>query len=121
MNQKQQSDRKRNCGEPALYFHAGWKEFKESSRTFVADLEDTDAIVSRRKDNAALAKLCGSVEMTTDAKENEMFLKENAIWDTGTTGLKAETKLMDELEEIFMEPGGKMNFHKWHMIMKRKI
>ena len=48
--------------------------------------------------------------MTKDAKENEMFLKENAIWDTGATGVKAETKLMNELEEIFMEPGGKMNF-----------
>ena len=24
-------------------------------------------------------------------------------------------------EEIFVEPGCKMNFHKWHMIMKRKI
>ena len=121
MNQKQQSDRKRNYGEPALHFHTGLKEPKESSRTFVADLEDTDAIVSRRKDNAALAKLCDSVEMTTDAKENEMFLKENAIWDTGATGLKAETKLMNELEAIFVEPGGKMNLSKWHMIMKRKI
>ena len=120
-NQKQQPDRKRDCGEPALYFHAGWKEFKESSRTFVADLENTDAIVSRRKDNAALAKLSYSAEMTKDAKENEMFLKENAIWDTGATGLKAETKLMNKLEEIFVEPGGKMNFHKWHIIMKRKI
>ena len=56
-NQKQQPDGKSNCGEPALYFHAGWKEFKESSRTFVADLENTDAVVSRCKDNAALAKL----------------------------------------------------------------
>ena len=48
-------------------------------------------------------------------------MKENTIWDTGATGLKAETKLMNELEEIFKEPGGKMNVHKWHMIMKRKI
>ena len=29
--------------------------------------------------------------------------------------------MMNELEEIFMGPGGKMNFHKWHIIMKRKI
>ena len=57
-----------------MYFHAGWKEFKESSRTFVADLENTDAIVSRRKDNAALAKFSNSAKMTKDAKEkNEMF------------------------------------------------
>ena len=59
--------------------------------------------------------------MTTDAKENEMILKENVIWDTGATGLKAETKLMNELEEIFIEPGSKMNLIKWHKIMKQKI
>ena len=34
---------------------------------------------------------------------------------------KDETKLMNQLEEIFIEPGGKINLHKWHMIMKRKI
>ena len=28
---------------------------------------------------------------------------------------------MNELEAIFVEPGGKINYHKWHMIMKRKI
>ena len=48
-------------------------------------------------------------------------MKENTIWDTSATGLKAETKLMNELEENFLEPRDKMNFHKWHMIMKRKI
>ena len=63
MNQKQQSDKKRNCGEPALYFHVGQKEFKESSRTFVADLKNTYVIVSRRKNNAALAELSNLVEI----------------------------------------------------------
>ena len=33
---------------------------------------------------------------------------------TGASGLKAETKLMNQLEEIFIEPGGKINLHKWH-------
>ena len=28
---------------------------------------------------------------------------------------------MNQLEEMFMEPGGKMNLHKWHKIVKRKI
>ena len=28
---------------------------------------------------------------------------------------------MNQLEEIFIEPGRKMNLHKWHKIMKRKI
>ena len=28
---------------------------------------------------------------------------------------------MNQLEEIFIEPGGKMNLHKWHKIVKRKI
>ena len=106
-NVKQQPDRKKNCGEPALYFHAGLTEFKESSRTFVADLENTDTIVSRRKGNAAMSKLTKSVEMTKDAKENEEFLKENAIWDIGEKGLKAENKVIRQLEEIFGEPGGR--------------
>ena len=48
-------------------------------------------------------------------------MKQSAIWDTGATGLKAETKLMNEREEIFIEPGGKMNYYKWHMVMKHKI
>ena len=38
--------------------------------------------------------------------KNEIFLKENAIWDTGATCLKAEAKLMNRLEEIFIERGG---------------
>ena len=35
--------------------------------------------------------------------------------------MKAETKLMSQLEEIFIDPGGKMNLHEWHKIMKHKI
>ena len=31
---------------------------------------------------------------------------------TGATGLKAETKLMNQLEETFIEQGGNMNLHK---------
>ena len=46
-----------------MYFHAGLTELKESSRTFVADLENTDAIVSRQKDNAALEKVTDLVEV----------------------------------------------------------
>ena len=50
-----------------------------------------------------LPKLSNLAEITNDAKENEMFLKENAIWDTGAIVLKAETKLINQLEEIFIE------------------
>ena len=28
---------------------------------------------------------------------------------------------MNRLEEIFIEPGGKLNLSKWHNIMKQKI
>ena len=47
----------------------------------------------------------GAAKMTKDAKKHEISLKENVIWDSGASGLKAETKLMNQLEEIFIERG----------------
>ena len=98
-NHKQQPDSKMNCDEPALYFHSRFNHLKESCRTFVADLEKANHIVTRKKE--------ADTRTTEDATENNNFMVKDAVWDTGVTGAAAERKLRRKMEEIFMDRLGK--------------
>jgi len=110
---KKQPDRILNCGEPALYFHSRYTDLKQSNRQFVIDLEKAKNIVRRRKENAQF-KNTTSQSKTTDATENEMLMKEDAVWDNGRKGPEAELNLRRQLEEIMVEVHPHRNYQRWY-------
>ena len=122
-NVKQQPDRLLDCDEPALYFYSRWKDLKASNRTFVADLEKMSGVVAKRKENAEADQVAKATKRneTEDAKKNKAFMLEDAVWDTGARGSKAELELRNKLEVVFLKSYGKKNYKVWHKVMKDYI
>ena len=58
---------------------------------------------------------------TEDSQMNEDFMTEDAVWDTGATGKKAEFNLRRKLEECFTRKLGKTTSKKCHKVMKEYI
>jgi hypothetical protein len=69
-------------------------------------LEKPSLVVARRKGNAKANKVAKAKDQTEDAAENDAFMVQNSIWDTGDTAKKAEQKLRHSLEELFMRQDG---------------
>ena len=122
-NVKQQPDRWMDCDEPALYFNARWKDLRASHRTFVADLEKMNDIVANCKENSHANQLAeeGKEHETEYSKMNDAFMTEDAVWDTGATGKKAEFNLRRKLEACFTRKLGKTTYKKCHKVMKEYI
>ena len=122
-NVKQQPDGSLDCSEPALYFHSRWKDLKATNRTFVADLEKMNHVFVKWKDNTEPENVAKETKerKTKDAMNNEAFMKEDDVWDTGARGSEAEFKLRCKLEEFFLRKYGKKNYRKWHEMTKERI
>ena len=56
--------------------------------------------------------------MTEDARENNAFMTEDSIWDTGESRKKYELKLQRQLKGILWRKFGKKQYTKWHSLMK---
>jgi len=56
--------------------------------------------------------------MTEDARENNAFMTEDAIWDTGEKRKKYELKLQHQQKGIFCRKFGKKEYTRWHGLMK---
>lgn len=111
-NIKAQPDRHMNCDEPAMYIWSRWKDTKACARTFVADYERMGATIDSRKESFQ------EPDMTEDARENNAFMTEDSIWDTGESGKKYELKLQRQLKGILWRKFGKKQYTKWHSLMK---
>ena len=55
-----------------------------------------------------------SKDQTEDAAENNAFMVQDPIWDTGDTVKKTEQKLRHSLEELFITHDGKKSTRDWH-------
>ena len=60
--------------------------------------------VKRRKENAEATKIADEAKgkKSDDVKENDDFMTEDAVWDAGARGAKAEERLRKKLEQFFM-------------------
>jgi len=94
-NIKAQPDRQMNCDEPTIYIWLRWKDTKACSRTFEADYERMGATIASRKESVQ------EPEITDDARENNAFMTEDAIWDTGESRKKYELKLQRQLRKAY--------------------
>ena len=114
-------DRQIDYDELVLYFHSIFKGLKESNQTFVSDLEKSSLVVVRRKGNAKANKVAKAKDQTEDAAENDAFMVQNSIWDTGDTAKKAEQKLRHSIGELFTSHDGKKSIIDWHEPMRYHI
>jgi len=76
------------------------------------DYERIGATIDSRKESVQ------EPEMTDDARANNAFITEDAIWDTGESGKKYELKLQRQLKVVFWRKFGKKEYTKWHSLMK---
>ena len=107
----------------SIYFHSMYKSMKTGCRRFVADLQKLNEVVSRRKENAKAAKIAEEAEgkKSDDVRENDGFMTEDAVWDAGARGAKAEKRLREKLEQRFMSKFKRRNCTEWHREMNRYV
>ena len=86
--------------EPASWAIARWHEQRRGGKTFVKEHERAGHMVSAQMDKVAL-KLNGAEIATKDALENIKLNTTDMIWDTGKSGLKNESKLRAQMNDIF--------------------
>ena len=91
---KRQPDRNISCDEPVLYFYSKFKDLKENDRSFiVSDLERSSLVGARRQGNAKANNVAKAKDQTEDKADNDVFMIQDSIWDTGETGPKADQNL----------------------------
>ena len=108
-NVKGQPDTSTNCVEPALYFYTQFEDSKATNRALVAGIERAKVDVEKYQvDNNQITSVDDIENKTKDAIENDALMTEDAVWDTGQTGEKAEYKLKTNLEDILIKICGKV-------------